>query len=164
MNAILKTCRLIGIAVGLAATVVVVGCSGDDSGLERRYKVSGTVKYKGELVPKGTVFFEPADLSKGRHASGYIENGSYSLTTAGSAPGDGALPGDYKVGIVASDLDLSGVAKATPGGMIHHGEKEHKEALKGAKSFVPQKYAQTTTSGLTAKVDGNKTINFDLTD
>jgi hypothetical protein len=162
MNAILKKCRWIAIAAGAVVTASILGC-GDDSGLERRYKVSGTVKYKGELVPKGTIAFEPVDPTKGRVASGYIENGSYTLTTSGQSPGDGALPGDYKVSIAASDLDLSGVAKQD-GGVIHQGEKAHRDALKSAKSFVPMKYAQATSSGLTAKVDRARTIDFDLTD
>jgi hypothetical protein len=158
----MKKCRLIGIAASIVATAVILGC-GDDSGLERRFKISGTVKYKGEPIPKGTIAFEPADLTKGRVASGFIENGSYTLTTSGTTPGDGALAGDYKVSISASDLDLSGVAKQD-GGMIHQGEKAHRDAISSAKSLVPTKYARSESSGLTAKVDGAKTINFDLTD
>ncbi len=58
MSALMKTFRMVGIAVGAAAAVVILGC-GDDSGLATRYKVSGTVKYKGQPVPKGSIVFEP---------------------------------------------------------------------------------------------------------
>jgi hypothetical protein len=153
----MKTSRLIAITASIAATVIVLGCSGDDSGLERRYKVSGTVTYKGQPVPKGTIAFEPADPKAGRVASGFIENGSYSLTTA--VQGDGAFPGDYKVAIASSDLDTSALAKTT--GPLHQGDEEHQKALKAAKSPIPLKYAQTATSGLTAKVEA-KTNTFDF--
>src|SRR5262249_10107467 len=116
MNAALRPCRSILIASSVAAIVVVLGC-GDDSGLAKRYPVSGTVKYKGELVPTGTIAFEPTNPAppQGRHASGYIENGSYTLTTANE--GDGALPGEYKVVIISSGVDMRELAKKS-GGMV----------------------------------------------
>ncbi len=161
MNVIMKTCRLIGIATSVVATVVILGC-GDDSGLEARYKVGGKVTYKGEPVAKGTIAFVPADAAKGRAASGTIENGSYSLTTATN--GDGALPGDYKVTVTSTDLNVADVAKKT-GGLLHQGEAEHKKAIKEAKSSIPTRYNLPDTSKLTAKVEArSNTIDFPLKD
>jgi len=36
MNAVMKTLRPMAIALSVAATLVVLGCSSDDSGLDRR--------------------------------------------------------------------------------------------------------------------------------
>src|SRR5262245_15537371 len=90
----------------VAATVVglglIVGC-GDDTGLDKRYPVSGTVKYKGQPVAKGQISFIAVDKVKQRDANGFIQDGHYSLTTATS--GDGALPGEYMVTIISKETD-----------------------------------------------------------
>src|SRR4051812_48645787 len=144
------------------ALLVVVGCSSDDTGLGRRYAVSGTVKYKGEPVPKGSITFEPASKD-GRFATGTIENGSYTLSTSG-AEGEGALPGDYKVIVIATTMDTTELAKQS-GGLVHQGGPEFQKLLKNAKDLVPAKYKRSETSNLTAKVkeESNK-LDFDLTD
>ena len=85
---------------GALALLIVLGCS-DDSGLAKRYPVSGTVKYKDQPVAQGRIDFVPAKGGEGRAASGDIADGSYSLTTATN--GDGAIPGSYKVTIVAKE-------------------------------------------------------------
>ena len=59
----------------------MLGC-GDDSGLDKRYPVYGTVTYNGKAVEKGQISFIPTDPGKGRAANGIIENGNYTLTTA----------------------------------------------------------------------------------
>jgi len=163
MIALMNKWRPLVIAWGVAVTVVILGC-GDDSGLAQRYKVSGTVKYKGAPVKKGTIAFEPVKppLPEGRHASGFIENGSYTLTTANE--GDGALPGEYNVVISSSNLDVAPLAQKQ-GGVLHQGDAEHVKAIKGATSPIPMKYARSESSGLKAKVETRATtINFDLTD
>lgn len=159
----MKKFNVLGIAVGFAAMAVILGC-GDDSGLATRYKVSGTVKYKGEAVPKGTVVFEPTNPPppQGRVAQGSIENGSYTLTTL--TPNDGALPGEYKVIIMSSDLDVAALSKGQ-GGLLHQGDKGHVEALKAAKNPLPQKYAQSDKTPEKAKVEArSNTFDFDLKD
>jgi len=165
MSTLMKTFKGIRIAVGIAATAAILGC-GDDSGLATRYKVSGTVKYKGEAVPKGTIVFEPINppMPQGRVANGTIENGSYSLTT--SVTNDGALPGEYKVIILSSDLDVADLAKKQgQGGMLHQGDAGHVQALKAAKNPLPQKYAQSDKTPEKAKVEArSNTIDFNLTD
>jgi hypothetical protein len=160
----LKKCRPVAITLGVAATLVAVGCGGDDSGLDRRYKVSGTVKYNGEPVEHGTITFEPTNPAPpaGRHASGYIEKGSYALTT--SINGDGALPGEYKVLISSSTVDMRELAKKQ-GGMVHQGDEEFQKIVKNAKSLVPIKYAKAETTTEKAKVEAKaQTMDFDLKD
>jgi hypothetical protein len=144
------------------AMLLVVGCGSDDTGLSRRYPVSGTVKYKGEPVPKGSITFEPISAS-GRHAYGFIENGAYSLSTSGAA-GEGALPGDYKVVVISTTVDMRDLAKKQ-GGMVRQGDTEFQQIVKNAQDVVPKKYFRSETSPLTAKVgEKAETINFDLED
>jgi hypothetical protein len=155
--------RTIAVSLGVATTVVTLGC-GDNSGLDRRYPVSGTVKYQGQPVEKGTIAFEPVKppIPEGRHASGFIENGTYTLTTA--VEGDGALPGDYKVVISSSTVDMRELSKKQ-GGMVHQGDEEFQKIVKNAKSLVPKKYGRSESTDLTAKVEAHsQTINFDLKD
>src|SRR4051794_15792650 len=83
--------------------VLIAGCS-DDTGIAKRYRVSGTVTYKGEAVPKGNISFIPT-TPNGREATGAIANGKFTLTTA--TPDDGALPGSYKVTVIAQEADMS---------------------------------------------------------
>src|SRR5438105_15117329 len=90
--------RLSALFVGLT---LFSACSDDGFG-RQRYSVQGTVTYKGENLAKGQISFVP-DAPGGQAASGRIENGYYSLSTL--TPGDGALPGKYKVTVVAKDFD-----------------------------------------------------------
>jgi major membrane immunogen (membrane-anchored lipoprotein) len=160
----MKKWHPIAVSLSLAAGVLVSGCGGDQSGLDRRYSVSGKVTYKGEAVPKGGITFEPVNPAPpvGRHASGTIENGYYKLTT--STQDDGALPGEYKVIIVATTLDMSDMAKKS-GGLIHQGDKDFQKAVESAKSLVPAKYNKAETTTLKATVTtGSNTVNLELTD
>jgi major membrane immunogen (membrane-anchored lipoprotein) len=157
----MKTWYTIATPLATAAMVVVVGCGSDDSGLAQRYKVSGTVTYKGQPVEKGAITFEPINPAPpaGRHASGTIENGRYRLTTA--VDGDGALPGEYKVIVIATNLDMS---KLTKGGQRHQGDEADQAAMKNAKSLVPTKYSKSD-SPLRAKVETHSmTFEFPLED
>lgn len=164
MSGMTKKYRAIGLVTGIVGTVVVLGCGGDDSGLEKRYPVSGKITYNGKPVEKASVVFEPSNppLPKGHVANGFVENGTYTMTTA--VQGDGALPGEYKVMIVATDLDVTGLAQKQ-GGLLHQGDVAHQKAVKAAKSLVPAKYSRADTSGLKATVEAkSNTFDFDLTD
>jgi hypothetical protein len=158
----MKTAKWIGIAAGIAASaIVIIGCS-DDSGLPTRYRVTGRVTYKGEPVAKGTVVFEPTNPAppQGRVAQGSIIDGSYSLTTATSD--DGAMPGEYKVMVLSSNLDVSGLAKAQ-GGLLHQGDEAHVKAVMADKSPLPEKYARSADTPLKAKVEAkSQSIDFPL--
>src|SRR4029079_12690139 len=88
----------------LVGITLAAGCSDDGFG-RQRYSVRGTVTYKGEKLARGQISFVPVPgASGGQAASGQIEDGYYSLSTL--TPGDGALPGRYKVTVVARDADL----------------------------------------------------------
>ena len=145
MNALTKKFRVVGMALGVAATAAILGC-GDDSGLATRYKVSGKVTYNGQPVTKGTVTFQP---DEGRAATGAIQpDGTYRLSTF--AENDGAVPGHHKVMIVANDAGPTLMPGSSPG-------------YKPPKDLIPKKYGALTTSGLEADVSKDKsTIDFDL--
>jgi len=137
----LKTRTLVSV-VGLGLALLS-GC-GDDTGLGKRYPVTGQVTYNGKPLESGKIAFIPVDPEKQRTASGFIQDGNYTLTTA--IPDDGALPGDYQVTVTALEVDTSKVnatvAKYGGGGRQH----EIAASTKKAKDLVPAKYKLGETS------------------
>lgn len=156
MNRLARHLTLLG---GLAVLLTASGCGGDDFG--KRYSVSGTITYNGEPVSHGNIFFVPDDLNTGRAATGTISNGQYRLSTAGK--NDGALPGSYKIRIIAVDVDNTQVLANAQGGSGR--QDDVIAATQAAKKLVPAKYELETTSGLTAQVEAKSNrFDFDLTD
>jgi hypothetical protein len=147
--------RYCAVIVACIALLPLLGC-GEDDGIGQRYSVSGKVTYKGELLKAGNVNFLPdAAGASGRGASGVIQAGYYSMTTL--TPGDGVLPGNYKVGINANYTDMSEAAKQ-PGG-IYTGNKYAGPRIK----VIPEKYTNPATSGLTFEVKPtSNTFDIDL--
>src|SRR5262249_16971240 len=147
-----------GLLIAAGSALSIVGC-GDDSGLGKRYPVSGTVTYKEKPLESGTINFAPVD-AKARAAGGTISDAKYSLTT--QDPNDGALPGKYRVSVVAKLIDRSQVdlkIKKPREGTVTDAEKKamaivfpQKVAAKAAakaKNLIPAKYSSPETSGLT---------------
>jgi hypothetical protein len=156
----LKITAVITSGLGL---LIVLGCA-DNTGLAKRYPVSGKVSYKGAPVAKGRVDFIPAKGGDGRTASGDILDGNYTLTTA--EKDDGALPGSYKVTVTSAVLDPAAEAalkEQSKGGQYRLGP-ETKDIMKGAvKSLLPSKFSLPETSGLTAEVkEQPNTIDLNL--
>jgi hypothetical protein len=145
-----------------AGLLLVAGC-GEDDGIGQRYRVTGTVTYNGKPLEQGTINFQ-TKTPEARGASGDIQGGAYSLTTRTS--GDGALPGKYRVSIVAKDVDLSDVeatSKKFRGAMPS--KKDLGKAFQKSKRLIPAKYESPGTSGLEAEVkEQSNTIDFSLTD
>jgi hypothetical protein len=150
---------------------ILVGC-GDDSGLPKRYPVSGTVTYNGKLLEKGNINFAP-DGPGGRAAGGSIVDGRYSLTT--QDPDDGAVPAKYKVSVVSKSTDTSKIDLKIKGATSEDAKKAiaavfpQKVAAKAAakaKNLIPAKYNSPETSGLTFEVkpQSNSGVDFDLKD
>jgi hypothetical protein len=156
-------------AILTAATFI--GC-GDDSGLPTRYPVSGTITYNGKALEQGNINFAPNGPG-GRPAGGNIINGKYSLTTQDAE--DGAVPGEYKVSVVAKTTDTSTVDLKIKGATTVEAKKAisavfpQKVAAKAAakaKSLIPAKYGSPETSGLKFQVkpQSNSGVDFDLKD
>jgi hypothetical protein len=112
----------------------------------RTFPVSGKVTHKGQPVPKGTITFQP---DQGQAAVGEIQpDGTYRLSTF--SPGDGAVPGHYKIFVIANTADPTKIPGSTPG-------------WTPPKDLIPPKYNKVETSGLEATVTENKKdYNFDL--
>jgi hypothetical protein len=165
MRSVSKICQPVAVALGFSAALIVLGC-GDESGLGRRYKVTGKVTYKGNPVPQGRVEFRPTKppAPEGRAAHGEIKDGYYTLSTAGAD--DGALPGEYDVTFVSVDIDMSQAVAKGPLPKIHEGDAAYLKAVKSGKDLIPPKYQLAETSKLKATVTtgGPNEFNFDLTD
>jgi hypothetical protein len=118
------------------AAVALAGCSG-------RYPVTGKVTYEdGTPVPEGTVIGEATVNGKLVGVQGNIRpDGSYSW--GGDVPGDGALPGEYKVLVVPPQL----------------GDAEMAE---GKTPAVDGKFTRYQSSGLKFTVEP-KVNTFDIT-
>ena len=117
--------------------------------------VSGHVMYKGKPVPNADVTFTP-DSAGGNPAAGRTDSsGRFSLTTP--AKGDGALPGKYRIHIIARGPERA--PKPGEAGTGMPGEMMPGDPL------IPQKYFAPDSSGLTFEVKrGGNTANFELGD
>lgn len=151
----------------LIAVATSLGCSSGDQ-VPGVIKVSGKVTLDQVPVEGATVTFQPEGQT--RSASGITDkNGTYKLTTLN--PGDGALPGKYKV--LISKVEDTDPAHHMTGleftEMITSGKRPpppptgSKKKNVGLVYHVPQKYMDAKTTDLTAEVDkSNTTINFEL--
>ncbi|HZW33938.1 MAG TPA: hypothetical protein VFF52_24660 [Isosphaeraceae bacterium] len=153
----MRLARTWSVSLASAGVLALIGC-GQDDGIGTRYPVSGTITYKAEPVKKGTITFTPQEQG-GRAASGDISEGAYRLTT--QSPGDGALPGKYRVSIIAKEPDEGALAKTK-------GRPNQADVVKSylrAKDMIPKKYQLADTSGLTAEVKGQSNdLSFELKD
>lgn len=122
----------------------VCGCGTEAEEFPETFPVTGKVSLRGEPLSKGAISFVPTN---GRPATANIEaDGTYRLSTF--KPGDGAVPGPYRVTISAMDTD--------PMQMPRPGDPP-------PKSLVPKKYSKTATSDLKATVEKKTNeIPFDL--
>ncbi len=129
--------------------VTAIGCGGAGDA-PKTVAVTGVVTYQGKPMPNLSVGFIP---ETGMLASGITDaEGRFDMTT--SAPGDGAIPGLHKVAI-------NFVPEQVPEMPGFPGTENAPE------SPIPTKYADVSTSGLTATVDQDSSKNdftFDLTD
>jgi hypothetical protein len=167
MNVHARAIPLLMIAPMATLALLMPGCS--DDGLGTRYSVSGAVTYKGEPVKKATINFVPTKPD-GRGASGTVENGSYTLMTLN--PGDGALPGTYKVTVDDRRIDTEQVkaqsdAQAKKRGVTYNviPQELQIKASKAAKGSLPGKYQIPDTSNIEKEVKAqSNTIDIELTD
>jgi hypothetical protein len=153
--------------VAFPVLLCYAGCGADD-GLGRRYAVTGKVTYKGAPVAKARISLVPIGTdSTARGAHGEVDNGTFSLTTM--SPGDGALPGEYKVTVDAREVDEAKLREESEKAFQKHGmgkmammppEFQAKFA-KEAKSSIPAKYQSVEGSDLKVTVK-EETNNFEL--
>lgn len=93
-------------ACAAMALAALAGCAGG----RKPTKVEGTVTLDGKPVSGATVSFLPLDVG-GRPANGRTDqDGHFRLTTI--EPGDGALPGEYKVSVMVEPVTRPEAAPA----------------------------------------------------
>jgi len=151
------------LAVVLLASVLGLGCGGQQ-GADRpsACPVTGTVTHNGQPVEGATVAFQAASGSRG--AVGVTDAaGKYTLTTYES--GDGAVPGAYQVTIFKYKVEAGAAAvdESSPDyDAVALAEGEEQAA--GPENLLPAKYADPTTSDVTATVSegGDNTFDFPL--
>lgn len=130
-------------AVALAITLLS-GCGSSDQ--KETASVQGLVTFRGEPLAGATVFFVP---EKGPRATAETDaNGTFKLMTY--RPGDGAVPGEFKVSVAKYVLDPATAKNSTP----------------STKNEVPERYGNTTSSMLRATVEKGKKneFKFELTE
>jgi hypothetical protein len=137
-------------AVSLVLVAALAGCGGS-----RTTPVEGVVLLDGKPLPNASVQFVPQGA--GRDATGQTDaSGAFSMST--SQPGDGVVPGEYKVVIspplgtpdlgryASSEEAMAAAAKAPP---------------PKASSF-PQQYTRPDQTPLTQKVPVSGKVTFEL--
>jgi hypothetical protein len=125
--------------------IVVAGCSGPKG--PELTRITGVVTFEGKPVGPGTVAFLPSDPT-GSPASGTIEkNGTFKMSMFN--PGDGALPGSYKVAVTVIKEPVHG---------------DEKGNLFPATFLSPERYMNPETSGFTITVEKRKPqdVKFEL--
>jgi Carboxypeptidase regulatory-like domain len=128
--------------------------------------VQGTVTLDGQPLPNATVTFLPAS-GKGQQARGVTDaSGNFRLETF--KPGDGAVPGEYKV-IIQYTEGLSPEATTAPKegqsmkDMWEKSQKALKEQQKKPPKYViPAKYSDPGQTVLTQRVPAGGPVKFDL--
>lgn len=130
--------------------------------------VTGKVTLDGEPVEGAVVTFVP-DIPKGRTAAGRTDRrGVYTLMTI--EPGDGALPGGYRI-MVHKTSDSTAPTTYANQEEAMAAQTERMEASSGVSNMsrrsettheLPAKYANVDESGLKAKVTADGGNNFPL--
>lgn len=147
----------------LASLVVVAGCKPAGPDIDA-YPVTGKVTLNGSPVAGATVTFVPS--GEGKSAVGMTDDtGTYTLKTYDGV--EGAPAGEYKVKIVKYE---GGAAPAEAAPPPSGEDQEYSEDYAGAeeetaepKNLLPEKYADESSSGLTATVtEGENSIDFEL--
>lgn len=146
----------------MLSVIVLVGCR--RPGLEGAIPVRGKVTYEGKPVTGGEIRYIPADTQAGRIARGKLnDHGEFELTSLKA--GDGALPGDYTIVVLAESVgsgddraaeEESGADAAFASKMRY--EKPANKGFRAASgdgpaSQVPLRYTRPQESGLSDHVD-----------
>jgi hypothetical protein len=158
-----KRCTLLSLFL-FALILTPVGCEGPG----KPVKVKGIVTLDGKPLPGVTVTFAP--IGTGRPASGLTESdGSFRLTTFRTE--DGALPGEYKVVVVAPEARDEVVGR-NPETLSYEQKKADRmtmtpmgkaaAAKKKSSSSIPAKYGDVGQTPLREVVPPDGTIEVAL--
>ena len=152
------------LAVSILVTVgiVLTGCS--NSSRPPTYRVSGTVTMQEKPVAGAVITFVPTS-NEGAAASAITDSeGKYALTTWQA--GDGARPGEYRVKVSKQEQATVDPSKMVQNLSIEEEQKiyvESKKPCPPAKSLVPSKYQDESSSGLSHTVPkGSSKFDIEL--
>jgi len=155
MNRPVKLALSILVAVG----IVLTGCS--YSSRPPTYRVTGTVTMQGKPVAGAAIIFVPTS-NEGAAASAITDSeGKYSLTTWQAE--DGARPGEYRVKVSKQEETTVDPSKMVQNVPLEEDQKyvESKKSRPPAKSLVPSKYQDESSSGLSHTVPKSSSV-FDI--
>jgi hypothetical protein len=142
--------RNLQLFITILTLLVLVGC-GD--GKLATVKVTGKVTLDGEPLAGASITFTPKTTGVGHPGYATTDaSGIYKLQTSQGAADAGTTPGDYLVAIRKVEVDPD-APPPEPG----YSPK--------TRSVIPTRYAQPTTSELTATVENKRSneFNFELT-
>lgn len=122
--------------LGIAALLLLVGCSGGDSQLSR-VEVSGLVYVNDKPLKEGQITFKPVEGTPGPSVGGDIVDGNFTIPEA-----SGPCQGTHRVEIRA----VRSTGRKIAGGM----DSSAAESVDEVEQFIPQQY--NTKSTLTADV------------
>lgn len=130
-------------ALSLVLLLIVTGCG------ESKIPVSGTVLYNDQPLPNVNVVMIRTD---GKVASAVTDTSGNFASVSTDGPGDGALAGEYKVGI-------------TPVSTVIDEQTSADDYAIPAKSPIPQSYMSADSSGLKVVVElGMAPVKLELKD
>lgn len=137
----MRSYSLLRLALLIPVVAVLLGCGGSGG----RERITGTIKFKGQLLDKGTIAFHPQDTSGGATFEGStITNGQYEVPAK-----QGLLPGKYKV--VISSPDATAKADPLPG-----------ESGPLAKDRIPPEFGTAGNKVVEVKKGGPNVFDFDI--
>lgn len=137
-------CKLAWTLVGVGIVACGGGCADGDIG-----RMSGRITYRGQPVTQGAVLFENSEQGVSVNAV-LGKNGEFAARTHDQP---GLPPGTYRVAVSPRTFgDGSAPLVVDP------------SATESAKSPIPEKYHQTSTSGLTVEIlaGANPPLNIEL--
>lgn len=152
----------LAVSVLLTVGIVLTGCS--NSSRPSTYRVTGTVIMQGKPVAGAVITFVPTS-NEGEAASAITDSeGKYALTTWRA--GDGARPGEYRVKVSKQEQTTVDPSKMVKNLSIEEEQKIYVESKKlppPAKSLIPSKYQDESSSGLSHTVPkGSSTFDIEI--
>jgi hypothetical protein len=130
--------------------VALSGCSVPVEDNLPRERISGTVNFDGQPLPKGTIQFQPASQAEGTASGGMIDDGRFDIPQ-----NEGPVPGKYKVQINTRE----DAAPALAPGELPGAPNVPKKRPVG---LIPPRYNTKTELTEEVKSGGENIFKFDL--
>lgn len=148
--------------------VCLVGC-GSSSGFPKTYPVTGKVTFNGKAIEGAMVTFK---MENGKENAIGTTDSKGEFTLSMFQPGDGAVPGVYRITVSKLPPGATTTATTPPPGQIAGGDlpsdytppaESTKSGSNAPKSEIPAKYGNEQSSGLRATIiEGPNNIPLDL--